>query len=226
LKHPALRLIPLVLLCTALPAAADPGAGDTGEPEVEGCSDQFLVDGAQLPENPDLYYLMSAETAWGTPEMVDLVIDAAVRMKDALPEASPLAVGDISRRRGGFLAPHKQHRGGLDVDLGVYRTGAQQPRGILPFPASDFDLPANFLLISTLLATDQVEMILLDQTHISRLRAWAVTNELLSREEAERWFPRPGTRLERSGIGVVRHAPGHDGHLHVRVLCADGTRAR
>lgn len=215
----------LALLCAAPPAAAGgPGTTDTGRGDF-GCSDQALVGGVRLPVLSDLYTLMNKDTAWGAPALVDLVMETAVAMRTLYPDASPLVVGDLSRQRGGVLPPHRTHRGGVDVDLGLYRTGRFQPKGILPFPANEFDLETNFDLIATLLVSDQVDLILLDRVHIARLRAWAIENERLTPEQAVRWFPPEGSRAERQDTGVVRHVSGHDGHLHVRILCPDGSRA-
>ncbi len=221
------RLAPLLLPLALL----GPAAGPTFASEVRdtgaraGCSDQVLVDGVQLPEDLYLYHRINPDTAWGIPELVNLVIDTATRMRELLPFGSPFVVGDLSARAGGFLAPHKSHRGGVDVDIGLYRGGAWQPRGILPFPAADLDVAANLMLLSTLLGSGRIDLILLDRAHIATIRSWAVSSGALDPDEADRWFPPAGSRAERQATGVVRHAPGHDGHVHVRVLCPDGTRA-
>lgn len=223
------RRVPLALCLAFLlagpPAAAQgPGTKDTGA--AEGCTDQVLIRGVPMPINPDLYTLMNPDTAWGTAQLVDIVIETSFLMKTSFPSASPLVVGDLSTQRGGYLPPHKTHRGGIDVDLGLYRLGGVQPKGILPFPAAELDMETNFELISVLLASDAIDLILLDRVHIARLRAWAIAEERLSVEEAYRWFPVPGSRAERQDTGVVRHVSGHDGHIHVRILCPDGSRAQ
>ena len=224
------RLAPLLLPLALLGPAAGPafatGERDTGTPARTGCSDQVLVGGVQLPEDPYLYTLINADHAWGIPDLVDLIVDTATRMKELLPFGSPIVVGDLSARRGGVLYPHKSHRGGVDADIGLYQGGAWQPKGILPFPATDLDVAANFMLIATLLASGRVDLILLDRTHIATIRSWALANGELEAGDADFWFPPTGSRREKQGAGVVRHAPGHDGHLHVRVLCPDGSRAR
>ncbi|MBN1334592.1 MAG: penicillin-insensitive murein endopeptidase [Deltaproteobacteria bacterium] len=226
MARPALLVLPLAcLFAQANPAFAECHQ-DTGARAGSGCSDQFLEDGVQLPENPHLYHRMNPSTAWGIPDLVDLLIEAGVRMREHLPYGSPFVVGDLSTERGGELEPHKTHRGGVDADIGLYRGGAWQPLGILPFPAADLDVAANFLLLSTLLQSGRVDLILLDRAHISTLRTWAVSHGVLDPTEAKLWFPPAGSRMERVGVGVVRHAPGHDGHIHLRVLCPDGSRAR
>ena len=122
-------------------------------------------------------------------------------------------------RRGG------SHRGGLDADVGIYRTGGWQSQaGFTTLNVSNFDLEANWALISTFLDTGKIDMILLDQGHINRLKAYTLRTGLLDEEEITRIFPDPGSRESWASTGIVRHVSGHTDHLHVRVLCDDGTR--
>jgi penicillin-insensitive murein endopeptidase len=59
----------------------------------------------------------SEDETYGTYELVHAVTLAAERVGTAYPGAR-LTVGDLSRRSGGRLRPHRSHRRGLDVDLG------------------------------------------------------------------------------------------------------------
>lgn len=195
---------------------------DTG---VYGCSDQYLQDGRSLPDLPLFYVRAQPGASWGTAEMVDLIVETGRHMSWVMPGASPFVVGDISNPGGGAIYGHKSHRGGVDVDIGLYKKGGwQNPRGFDRLSPSELDLEATWMLISTMLDSGMVDFILLDQGHIRALRAYTQKKGLLTAEEAERIFPVEGTPglWERSGI--VRHAPGHQDHVHVRVLCGDGTR--
>lgn len=196
---------------------------DTG---VVGCSDQYLHDAVLLPELPLFFRSVQPNHSWGTQEMIDVIVDTARHMRWLMPEADPITVGDISARRGGFLSGHKTHRGGVDADLGIYSTGGKQnPRGFDQLGASDFDVAVNWMYISTLLDTGKVDMILLDRSHIARLRAYTLRTGLLSEEEASQIFPQEGTRGTWANTGFVRHAPNHADHIHLRVLCSDGSKA-
>lgn len=195
-------------------------SADTG---IVGCSDQFLDDGVLLPDLPLFYTRAQPNNSWGTRLMIDTIVGAARHMRWLYPDASPITVGDISSRRGGPLSGHMTHRAGIDIDIGVYSKGARQnPRGF-DSPGADFDTEANWALISALLDTGNVDWILLDQSHIRRLRAYVLTNGLLTEAEAEAIFP---TANHWEYTGFVRHAPNHADHLHIRVLCGDGTRAQ
>lgn len=195
-------------------------ATDTG---VVGCSDQFLEDGENLPDLPLFYLRTQPDHSWGSRLMIDTIVEGARHMRWLLPDADPITIGDIAWQHGGPLSGHVSHRGGIDADIGIYRTGAgQNPRGFDRL-GDDFDAEANWALISALLDSGNVEFILLDQAHIRRLRTYVLTNGLLTAAEAEAIFP-TADYYERTGY--VRHAPRHDDHLHVRVLCNDGSRAQ
>lgn len=209
-------------IATEAPSVAD--TADTGE--RGGCSDQYLQDGVQLPELPLFYVRAQPAAAWGSQDMIDLVVDTGRHMSWLLPSASPFVVGDISTRRGGYLAGHISHRGGIDVDVGIYKKGGwQHSRGFTTLAPSEFDLEANWAMISTMLNTGKVDFILLDRSHIKRLHTYVLSAGLLTEEEAALIFPVEGTRHAWARTGVLRHAPHHADHIHVRVLCSDGRKA-
>ena len=195
---------------------------DTG---VVGCSDQSLQDGTQLPDLPLFFTRTQPEHAWGTREMIELLVDSARHMRWLMPDASPITMGEISRQRGGELSGHKTHRAGIDADVGIYLKGAVQHPGMFVDPgAGEFDVVANWALISAMLDTGRVDMILLDKGHIASLKRYVLRAGLLSEEEAANVFMGDSRRNYRA-VGVIRHAPSHRDHLHVRVLCPDGSRA-
>ncbi len=196
---------------------------DTG---LSGCSATYLQDGVVLPDLPLFYTRIVPDAAWGTQEMVDLIVESARHTRWLMPDASPIIIGDLSVRYGGFLSGHKSHRGGVDADIGIYRRGRWQPTNRFDdLSAKDFDPEANWLLISTMLQTGKIDMILLDRSHIATLRSYTVKSGLLTAEEADYIFVSDGGSAHWERTGVIRHAPGHKSHLHVRVLCGDGSKA-
>ena len=199
----------------------------SGELEPGGCSGQTLVNGVQLPNQPDLFYRMQPDTTWGSPEMVELLMAAGWSLALTMPEATPFLVGDISTRRGGAIYGHRSHRGGVDADIGLYRRGGvQSANEFINLTPSELDLRANWILIDSMLQSGMVDYILLDQMHITALRAYTLRTKQLTPEEADLIFPDPATPGLWDRSGYVRHAPSHRDHLHVRVLCADGTKAQ
>jgi murein endopeptidase len=190
-----------------------------------GCSDQYLQDGVTLPDLPLFYSRAQPDGEYGTQEMIDLLVEAGRHMSWLMPGASPFVVGDISRKGGGYLAGHITHRGGIDADVGIYKKGAwQAKRSFTTLAPSELDVEATWALIQTFLDSGRIDFILLDRAHIARLRAYTLQAGLLTPEEADRVLPADG-RGAWSDVGVLRHAPHHQDHMHVRVLCGDGTRA-
>ena len=205
-------------VAVAAPAASTPG--------VRTCTDQWLRDGVQLPDAPSFYSRITPAGAWGTPTMVGLLQDAGRHMRWAMPSVSPFAVGDLSRPGGGPMSGHISHRGGVDADVGIYKSGGvQATRQFLNFAPAELDLPATWELMRFMLSSGKVDFILLDRAHIARIKAWTLAQGHLSAAEAERIFPPEGSRDVWARTGIVRHAAHHADHLHVRVLCADGTRS-
>lgn len=225
-------LLPLVSIFSAFAAEYGPpmegdvvvmsaaGQLDTG---VVGCSDDSLQDGVLLPDLPLFFSRMRPNHAWGTHEMVDLIVDTSRHMQWLMPEADPIAIGEISAQRGGALYGHKSHRGGVDADIGIFHSGGKMPQNQFDDPGGEFDVEANWTFISAMLDTGRVDMILLDHGHIARLRAYTLRAGLLTDEEADELFVGDDAW---GSSGVIRHAPGHRDHLHVRVLCADGSKPR
>jgi hypothetical protein len=195
-------------------------------PGVRTCTDQWLKDGVQLPDAPAFYSRITPTGAWGSTTLVGLLQDAGRHMRWAMPKVSPFAVGDLSRQGGGPIAGHISHRGGVDADVGIYKTGGvQAARQFLNFAPAELDLAATWELMRFMLASGKVDFILLDRAHIARLKTWTLAQGLLGAEEAARIFPAEGSRDVWMRTGIVRHAAHHADHLHVRVLCSDGTRA-
>lgn len=202
-----------------------PSAGsDTGGPIVEyldppACSAGGLQGGEQLPLAPDLYVRYDESHAWGTPYLIDTLHIAAETMAVLRPDADPILIGDISKKYGGYLPPHKSHQTGLDADVGIYHVGGHQLDNQFVDGYRTFDPETTWALIKAFLDTGRVEMILLDQSLIDQERKWLLENDVLSRAEVDRIFPLPGTPHMWEMEGYVRHAAAHRDHLHVRVKC-------
>jgi murein endopeptidase len=227
----------LLAAFASLALAAELGPSMDGVPTIDGsvrpadtgawtgCSDQFLAEGVQLPELPFFYNRIAPDNTWGTPALVDLVVEAGRHMSVAAPGASPFTVGDLSRKGGGYNAGHRSHRGGVDADIGLYALGGvQRPNQFTTLAPSQLDLPTTWELIRFLLDSGRVDYILLDRSLIAALSKWTVAQGILSQQEASALFLLSPQGDDWSRTGVVRHAPGHRHHLHVRVLCSDGTR--
>ena len=158
-----------------------------------------LQDGVSLPAAGDHFFTWDpvlrrspnrAWRRWGTDRLVRLVLRVAREYRAANPGAPRMAVGDLSRPRGGDFGPrfgyigHASHQNGLDVD--VYYPRADH-RERAPRYASEIDRGLSQDLV--------------DRFH---------------RAGAEAIFVGPDTRLS-GQPGVVAVLANHDNHLHVRI---------
>ncbi len=157
-----------------------------------------LVRGVRLPaERPEFFTWdpvkrRSPNRPWrrfGTGRVIRVLLEVAREHRAAHPRAPRMAIGDISRPRGGDFGPqfgyigHASHQNGLDVD--VY------------YPRSDGRERAPK-----------------DATQIDRRLSQELVNRFLARG-AEVIFVGPNTGLS-GPPGRVQALVNHDNHLHVR----------
>lgn len=171
----------------------------------------------QLPEAPGMIDRWDGQRAWGTPLLVETLLDVSERMAWEHPELDPIIVGDISTRGGGPMHGHKTHDLGIDADIGVFIDQGHQPRYFIDISPRRLDVRATWLLIQALLDTGNVQFILLDQGHMNRLRVHLSEELGWTTEEIDQVLVPESTRLGYDVRGVVRHAPNHLSHLHVRI---------
>lgn len=162
-------------------------------------------------------FVVNPERAWGTPETIDL-IELAVNETLALFPGSPdVIIGDISKRHGGPLPPHRSHRSGRDVDFSYF------PK--IPLPSHFFtkmtpitlDVERTWHFLETLLLTDRVQYIFIDRSLQKPLYEYVQMG--YSKERLSQWFQYPRSASTRQG--VIRHVAGHSNHIHVRFKCPE-----
>jgi hypothetical protein len=164
-----------------------------------------VINAVQMPQG-EAWTIADPERAYGTQETIDFLVKVAQRVRVTHPQAQ-LRVGHIGAERGGWLRPHQSHQAGRDVDLGFcYRAGIdpgapRQPREKL------MDLAVNWALVRALVVDTEVQFILLDRRVQRVLRDYAV---LIGEDRA--WVD----RLFFGPASLVKHAPRHRDHFHVR----------
>lgn len=171
----------------------------------------------QLPELPGLVDRWDGQRAWGTPLLVETLLHASERLAWEFPELDPITVGDISTRGGGPMFGHKTHDLGVDADIGLFVGQGRQPRNWRDLRPSELDVASTWALIQALLDTGNVQFILLDEGHMARLRVHLADDLGWSSDEIDGVLVPASTRLSAERRGVVRHAPNHRSHLHVRI---------
>jgi murein endopeptidase len=121
---------------------------------------------------------------------VRVVLSVAQRYHDAHPRGARMAIGDLSRPRGGDFGPqygyigHASHQNGLDVDVYYPRADGRE---LAPRDASEIDRGRSQELVDSFLAAG-----------------------------AQVIFVGPNTGL-RGPVGRVQPLAHHDNHLHVRL---------
>jgi murein endopeptidase len=128
---------------------------------------------------------------WGTDRLVHVVLDVARAHHAAHPRAPRMAIGDLSRPRGGDFGPqfgyigHASHQNGLDVDIYYPRADARE---LAPRDATEIDRRLSQELVDRFLAAG-----------------------------AQVIFVGPNTGLG-GPPGRVKPLAHHDNHLHVRLV--------
>jgi murein endopeptidase len=127
---------------------------------------------------------------WGTARLVRVLLDVARAYRRAHPRAPRVAIGDLSRPRGGDFGPrfgpigHASHQNGLDADVYYPRADGRERA---PRYASQIDRRLSQELVDRFLAEDALLI-----------------------------FVGPGTGLA-GPPGRVQALANHDNHLHVRL---------
>ena len=172
----------------------------------------------QLPEADGLYERWDPRRSYGAEHVIEALQEVANRVAFQLPLADPLFIGDISAKGGGYLPGHRTHHLGIDVDIGLFMGQGQQPLGgFIDLLPHELDVRSTWVLLTALLDTGQIKFVLLDQGHIQVLRRYALEEVGLDAHSVNELFPPPGTPIAWRRRGVVRHAPNHASHLHVRL---------
>lgn len=171
----------------------------------------YLINGVPLPTTKHI--LSRPKKNYGTPESVAAILGAAAAVQAKFPNSPALAVGDLSRNGGGSFRPHKSHQSGRDADIAYYIKN-EAPKRLSRARPSTLDVPRSWAYMQHFLDNDLVKYIFVDYRLQKPLYEYARDVAKLSPERLEAVFQYPRGRRNRTGI--IRHAKGHDDHMHVR----------
>ncbi|MGD8862877.1 MAG: penicillin-insensitive murein endopeptidase [Myxococcales bacterium] len=194
-----------------------------------------LHKGVQLPENPELYLIRRSDFAYGSSHAVLNLQLGLAKFRQHSGYTGPLVVSDMSPYRGRGFGSHDSHQSGRDVDVwlplklqpdgatvrGVRLSPGDEPdfRLLSAQRAADVDWSATWELVKALIRTGEVQYIFLSRSRQRHLYRAARAEGHDVRELGEvLQYPR------RAQTAIVRHAPDHTRHLHVRFRCADHER--
>ena len=137
------------------------------------------------------------------------------------PGSPRIEVRDASVEHGGPLHGHHSHQSGRDVDLAYYRRACSGTCVHHRVSPDDLDAERQWAVLETWLRADVVEYVFIDHALQEPLYRAARAGGATSAELA-RWFQWPGDADRH--VGIIRHAHGHQDHLHVRFACAEHDR--
>ncbi|MEO1269126.1 MAG: penicillin-insensitive murein endopeptidase [Myxococcota bacterium] len=180
-------------------------------PGGEGLINRPLTLNHQLTSGPG-FVVRNPHRSWGSRTMVALLRKTLTATHTDFPERSPIQVGDISHRGGGFFPPHISHRNGRDADVGYYiLNDPSTARRMVAATPKTIDAERVWSLFKRLIRSGQLRGILVD-----------VALQKVIYEEAQRQGE-PETELRRifqyphRGPALITHWPGHDDHFHLMV---------
>jgi len=186
-----------------------PGATSVGWPD-----NGRLRRGVQIPDNPVLYTIRNPDHAYGSTHAIGVLQQALATFRIRTGYEPPVVLWDMSTKSGGRYGPHRSHRSGRDIDIGLpVRTETVRKAGQV-ITKKSVDWTAMWHMIRALIETNEVRYVFLSRIQQAPLyraaKACGATNA-----ELDRIMQYPRVKK----VGIVRDAPGHTGHLHVRFFC-------
>ncbi|MEM9462602.1 MAG: penicillin-insensitive murein endopeptidase [Myxococcota bacterium] len=174
-----------------------------------------LVNGVQLPES-DMVKILDKGRVWGTTHCIEHLLEAIATFRRDSGYDRPLTISSISLKKGGRFRPHSSHRTGRDVDIRLPRKPGHK-KGEAP---SSIDWSKTWALVKALAETREVEYIFVSWSRQKYLYRAAQSAGATKAELAKivQYPKKPSQRTK----AIVRHAPGHTVHLHVRFTCTPG----
>jgi len=193
-------------------------------------SDGRLIAGVSLDpdgDNQGTGWVIAArrEATFGTPETIRAVRKcvAQYRHNFARSRADPVAIGDLSKRGGGPLPPHKSHQSGRDVDIGfiLKKRSQNAMEGALRNATADtLDAEKQWVLTRCFLELPETQVIWMAHPIVAALKEYVQKiykkrKNLLKKYLS--YFP-GGARA------LIQADEDHTSHMHVRFRCPSGDR--
>jgi penicillin-insensitive murein endopeptidase len=188
--------------------AADPAS--LGPLSVGRTNGGALLNGVQMPKS-DRWDIIDPGHAWGTRETIDYLTAAIAKVHQQFPGSHKLYIGHISAKRGGHLRPHKSHQSGRDVDISYFYKVEAHGRWYMRATADTLDVPRTWAFVRAMLTETDVEFIFIN-TSVQKL----LKQHALQIGEDAAWLDRVFQLGSRDPWPIIRHAHGHDTHIHVR----------
>jgi murein endopeptidase len=180
-----------------------------------------LRNGMPLPEGPGWRLRTHRPRTYGTTNTIYALVDAFEDFSERYPTGPKIRVGELARRTGGRVPPHRSHRSGRDIDIGYIFRGIDDGEHRWKYMnVRNFDAEKNWALVQELLETEQVQTIYIAKKLQKLLHKEAKKH--LPPEQLAALFEYPLT--PESPHAKIQHWRGHSNHMHVRFLCEEGNR--
>ncbi|MBL4683610.1 MAG: penicillin-insensitive murein endopeptidase [Nannocystaceae bacterium] len=171
----------------------------------------WLVNGVRLPKGAG-YHLRLPKSAYGSSHAVEQIMIGLTLFRLVSENPHDLELGAMSRARGGELGGHRSHQSGRDLDIRLPRRDGVP--SWVELTRRRIDWLTTWHLVQAMLHADATA-IFLDYAAQKQLHR-AAKAAGVDRKELRRVLQYPDGR---SAAGIVRHSPGHEKHMHIRVGC-------
>jgi hypothetical protein len=222
------RWLALAILACAEAASGAPKAKAKAKPissygpiSVGHPSAGFLVNGARMPAG-HAWVLTAPKHVYATTESIEQLEQCLSRVRAEHPGAPPVRLGSLSGKGGGEIPPHDSHRTGRDADVYFFR----QPGATWHEAATrqDIDLQRTWALLKCFITDCDVDFVLIDAAVQGWIEAYAIEAGEPSAWIRDLFHDADKAEDGRENHAVVRHAPGHVAHMHVRFVSAEARR--
>lgn len=160
-------------------------------------NDGRLIRGIPLPEDAAWRLPDDRSRAFAAFDTIQSITAAMDMFAQRFPDAEPIQVGELSRRKGGEISGHQSHQVGIDVDV----------RLVLDDTGEGYEAELNWFFVKTLVDAGNVRAIFLNNSQQGWLREAAIAD--VGAAGADEYF------------AFISHEPGHTYHMHVRFKCPD-----
>ncbi len=181
-----------------------------GPMSVGRTSQGALVNAVPMPEG-DNWEVVDPHAAFGTQETIDYLTAVINRVAREFPDTHKMRIGHLSAKHGGALRPHKSHQSGRDVDVSYYYKADQPFKWYRRANAGNLDTARSWAFVRALITDTDVELIFINTSVQKLLKDYA-----LSIGEDREWLDSIFQYGSKHHWPIIRHAHGHDTHIHVR----------
>lgn len=177
-----------------------------------------LVNGEKLPSSSG-YYIRTPDRSYATNLTVTVLMDTTNKLMKKHSDAPKIVVGDLSKKGGGALKPHKSHQSGRDADLGYYHKGNRQLDNFTAMNRHNLDVEKTWDFVTLLIDSGKVDYIFIDYS-IQRLLYEHARKRGVSESYLDKHLQYP--KGKGASGAEIKHEPGHVNHMHVRFSCSSG----